>query len=101
MGKSEFTGSVVTYILFELLIAAAIMFTFSLALPWAYSSFKGWQIENTIIEGRQLAFHGTGTQLFGNWLKWIFFTLITIGIYGLWIPNKFKQWEVEHTSFAD
>jgi uncharacterized membrane protein YjgN (DUF898 family) len=41
----------------------------------------GWKTRHTVINGRRLAFNGTAIGLFGNWIKWWFFCLITLGIY--------------------
>ena len=60
-----------------------------------------WTVRHTEINGRRLKFDGKARQLMGNYIKWFFLTLITIGIYGLWLGIKQKQWEVKHTVFAE
>ncbi len=77
------------------------LFTLGIALPWAICIKQGWVVSNTIVDGRRLKFDGTGLGLFGNWIKWWFFSLITLGIYSLWLPIKLEQWKVEHTHFAE
>lgn len=44
-------------------------------------------------------FDGSATQLFGNWIKWLLLTVITLGIYGLWVRIKMTQWVTKHTHF--
>ena len=39
----------------------------------------------------------TGGQLFGNYIKWFLLTIITLGIYSLWLSIKMKQWVTKHT----
>ncbi len=63
--------------------------------------FQSWVCRNTIIDGRRLRFDGTGSQLFGNYIKWLLLTFITFGIYGFWLFNKMTYWRVKHTHFAD
>ena len=46
-------------------------------------------------------FDGTAMQLFGNWIKWWFFTIITFGIYVFWLNIKVTQWITKHTHFID
>ena len=58
-----------------------------------------WEIKHTVIDGKRLIFDGNGLQLFGNWIKWVFLTIITFGIYGFWVRIKVKQWIVSHTHF--
>lgn len=60
-----------------------------------------WTVRHTIINGKRLRFTGKAVQLFGNCLKWFFLTIITLGIYGLWVSIKYKKWEVKHTEFED
>lgn len=69
-------------------------------LPWAVVIIKRYEINNTYIEGRKLYFDGTAMQLFGNYIKWWFFTIITLGIYGWITAVKMRQWVVKHTYFA-
>ena len=60
-----------------------------------------WYVRHTVINGKRLRFTGTAMQLFGNWVKWILLTIITLGIYGLWVGIKYAKWEVKHTEFED
>ena len=39
--------------------------------------------------------------MMGNWIVWSLLTLITFGIYGLWVPNKIYTWVVENTQFKN
>ena len=59
-----------------------------------------WTVHHTIINGKRLRFTGKAIQLFGNSVKWIFLTIITLGIYGLWVSIKYKKWEVKHIEIA-
>ena len=40
-------------------------------------------------------------QLFGNWIKWLLLTIVTLGIYSFWLNIKLIQWKTKHTEFAD
>lgn len=51
------------------------------------------------INEHRLYFDGTAAQLFGKWLLWLFLTIITVGIYGLWVTIRIKQWKIKHTWF--
>jgi uncharacterized membrane protein YjgN (DUF898 family) len=61
----------------------------------------GWETRHTVINGKRLKFDGTGLQLLGSWIKWLLLSIITLGIYALWVPIKIKAWTTKHTSFAE
>lgn len=47
-----------------------------------------WKVKQTVIDGQRLYFDGTAMQLFGNWIKWLILTVITLGIYSFWLNIK-------------
>ena len=98
--RSEFTGGLLGLICINILQGLLITITLGFGAPWAICMKERWIAKNTYIEGRQLAFDGTGAQLFGSYIKWFLLTLITFGIYGFWLEIKMKHWLVKHTHFA-
>lgn len=70
-----------------------------LAFGCAWQAVIGlrWKTRHTIIRGQRLYFDGTTWQLFGNILKWSILTVITLTIYGWWLPIKYKKWVTKHT----
>ena len=52
---------------------------------------------HTIVDGHRLTFDGKAIQLFGSWIKWLFLTIITAGVYCLWLGIKMEQWKAYHT----
>ena len=62
--------------------------------PWAFTMVYNWETKHTVINGERLYFDGTAVGLFGNWIKWLLLTIITFGIYGLWVGIKLKKWRV-------
>ncbi|MFL6115886.1 MAG: hypothetical protein ACJ786_31730 [Catenulispora sp.] len=58
-----------------------------------------WQAKHSFIDGNRLAFTGSALGLWGNWIKWWFFTVITLGIYGFWVIPRLTRWKWEHTGF--
>ncbi len=75
--------------------------TLSIGIPWCICRKQRWFAKHTFINGHQLQFTGTGASLVWQWIKWMLLSLITIGIYGLWVPIKLEKWTVSHTEFAD
>ena len=95
--QSKFNGGLLGYIGISLLMFVIIVFSLGLATPWAVCIAQRWSAKHTIIDGHQVVFDGTGWQLFGNMVKWLLLTVITIGIFGLWVPIKSMKWVVKHT----
>ena len=83
--ESKFTGGLLGLIGINLLQFLLMFITLTLALPLAVCLKKRWIAKHTIIDGQQLVFDGTGLQLFGNYIKWILLTIITLGIYSFWL----------------
>ena len=99
--KSKFTGGLLGDIGISLLCTLITLITLGLGLPWAICIRERWYAKHTIIDGQQLYFDGTAGQLFGNYIKWLLLTIITIGIYSFWLSIKMKQWVVSHTHHVD
>jgi len=96
----RFDGGAATYWGTGLLAFLVTTFTLGLAFPFALVLLLRWKAKHTYIEGRQVSFDGTGFGLFGNWLKWMFLTVITVGIYSFWIQPRLIKWSVEHQSLS-
>ena len=79
------------------LVAIAVTAVLALiGLAWAAIRFMKWETKHTVISGNSISFNGKAIQLLGNCLKWTFLTIITVGIYALWLPIKVRQWKVKH-----
>ncbi len=98
---SYFTGGLLGLIGTTILSNILILITLGLGLPWAIVMRYRWKVEHTYIHGKRLYFDGTGGQLFGSYIKWVFFTFITFGIYAIFIPVRIEQWKAKHTHFHD
>ena len=99
--KSKFDGGLLGLIGVNILAAALLTFTLGLALPWVICFYISWVFKHTTIDGKRLSFDGSGFGLFGSYIKWWFFTIITVGIYGFWVPLKVIGWTVSHVHVAD
>lgn len=99
--ESYFDGGLLQLIAWTILGTILTTVTFGICYPWALCMVYGWKINHTVIEGRRLHFKGTAMGLFGNWIKWLFFTIITVGIYGFWVNIALEKWKVKNTQFVD
>ncbi len=68
-----------------------------LGLAWASVVVMRWNTRHTVIGGNRLRFTGKTFSLWGNYIKWLFLTVITVLIYGLWVGIKFRQWKLSNT----
>lgn len=100
MKESQFTGGLLGLIGINLLQVLMIGLSLGLGTPWAICMKERWMAGHTIIDGKRLTFDGTGSQLFGNYIKWFLLTILTLGIYGFWLDIKMKQWITKHTHHA-
>ena len=95
--ESKFTGGLLGLIGISLLQGLIIAFTLGIAAPWAVCLYQNWLADHTIIDGHQVKFDGTGGQLFGNYIKWLLLSLVTCGIYSLWLSINMQKWITKHT----
>lgn len=99
-GQFQFDGGAGSYLLIGIGGFLVTVLTLGLAFPWAVTMRYRWQTQHTIINGRRLRFTGTGGGLFGNYIKWLFFIVITAGFYSFWVAPRITRWAVEHQDFA-
>ena len=48
-----------------------------------------------------MIFDGTGGQLFGNYIKWFLLSIVTCGIYSLWLGLNMQKWVTKHTHLKE
>lgn len=99
-GHFRFDGGAATYWGTALLATLITLFTVGICYPFSLVLRERWKAKHTYIDGRQLVFDGSAWALFGNWLKWVLFTVLTVGIYSFWVRPKLTQWIIENTDFA-
>ena len=58
-----------------------------------------WQARHTTVCGKRMCFDGKGLHLIGRYLLWGLLTVVTLGIYGLWMGVNMKKWQTKHTHF--
>jgi uncharacterized membrane protein YjgN (DUF898 family) len=97
--RSYFDGGLLELIGVTILTALISSVTLGIATPWGLCMIYSWQINHTVVEGKRLHFNGKGGSLFGSWIKWAFFCIITVGIYGFWMGIALEKWKAENTSF--
>lgn len=71
-----------------------------LLLPIAICMKYRWRSNHTIINGYRVRFTGSAGGLFGNWIKWWFLIIVTLGGYSFWVGPRLTRWIVEHQEFT-
>ena len=54
-------------------------------------------VKYTEINGQKMKLKASAFGLFFNVLKWLFFTVVTVGFYLFWIPGAYRKWKAKHT----
>ena len=99
-GRNSFVdGGLLSFIGWHLLGTMITVCTLGICYPWAVCMIYGWEINHTVIEGHRMKFVGSAFGLFGNWIKWLLLTIITLGIYGFWGGIKIRDWKAKNTIF--
>lgn len=98
-GESEFIGNGLELWGWSLLGTLVSIITCGICLPVAVNWIYRYKAEHTVVSGRRLSWHGTAGGLFGNWIKWLLLTIVTCGIYSLWVEKRLLQWKARNTSY--
>lgn len=99
--NSFFDGGLFSYIGWNILGAILTVFTLGICYPWALCLIYGWKINHTVIDGHRMRFSGSAVGLFGNWIKWLLLSIITLGIYLFWVGIKLEDWKSKNTNFIN
>ncbi|MFB9956279.1 DUF898 family protein [Cellulomonas denverensis] len=89
--------------LFDVLIVRGLQARCSSAhyIWWRVQDYIPWVVARSADpDGQPLVFTGTATGLFGLWIKWFLLSVITLGIYLLWVGPRIEAWKWENTTFA-
>lgn len=97
MHDSRFNAGLASWLWLMIWTTVVNIVTLGIAYPWTMCAIYGWHINNLVVSGQQLAFDGHGHQLIGQWIKWWLLTIVTLGIYGFWVPIKLIKWKASHT----
>lgn len=97
----KFVGGAANYLGTSVLAFCITVFTLGICYPFALVLMERWKAKHATVSGRKLVFTGTGIGLFGLWIKWFLLTLITLGIYSLWVGPQIQKWKWDNLRFAD
>ena len=98
---SYFDGNYFAYIGLCLLFIIITVCTLFIGLSYAMCMLHRWNCKHTVMEGKRMRFIGKSEALLGRLALWSIFTVLTAGIFALFIPVKVKKWYAENTFFYD
>ena len=98
---SYFDGGVLDLIGWRLLGILISVVTLGIAIPWAQCMIYSYRFKHTVYNGKRLKFEGTGGDLFVQKFKWLFFTIITLGIYLFFVPVRKAKWVLSNLHYED
>ena len=98
---SYFDGGLIELIGWKLLSFLITIVTLGIGAPWGACMIYSYQINHTVYNGKRLRFEGTGGDLFVNIFKWVLLSIITLGIYTLFIPVRKTKWVISNIHFED
>lgn len=99
--ESYFDGGALQLLGWRILGALVTGLTLGICAPFAMNWLYSWEARHTVLNGRRLKFTGSAGGLFGTWIVCLLLTIITLGIYSLWIPIKIRKWREANTFFED
>jgi len=74
--------------------------TLGIGFFWASMWYLRWVYSKSVINGKRLEFRATGSSYFLKCLIWFLFSIITLGIYAIFIvPKRFQEFLAENLYF--
>ena len=110
-GKEMFVGFIKCIVFFVLIYGLAFLFSyldmsiiggivfyfgFISIIPVAIHGSYRYRFSRTSWHGIRFGYRGNRNKLFSGYFKWIFFSIITLGIYGSWMEMKLRGYLLNH-----
>jgi len=95
--RSSFDGTFASYLGNGIVNFLITFFTLGIAYPWVYCRKIRWRARHSVYEGFRVEFSGRGSQIAGPWLVWLLLSVVTLGVYALWVPGKLKNFEAKNS----
>lgn len=94
--NSYFDGGILGFIGTNILAAIVTAVPF-VGFAWSNIIKLRWERKHTVVDSRRLVFEGTVGNFFLKYLLWGILTVITFGIYALFVPVRVMRLETEYT----
>lgn len=98
--ESFYRGTLLGNFLINITSFLLVFVSLGLLIPYVVCRKHRYINSNTFICGEKLVFKGKTMELFGHFILWWFLTIITLGIYTIWLSIAIKKWTVKNTHFV-
>lgn len=99
--NSFFDESVKAYLILQIKFMLICICSLGFAYPWALCMKYRAKYHHTVICGKRLKFIGKAHDLAQHWIWWWILTVITLGIYALFLHVRMEKWTVANVVFED
>lgn len=96
--KSEFKCSWYKYAGISILKFIVTVFSLGFGYFWAYNFKEKVLTKCKFIDGHNLEFDATSVDFFLKKLLWAVLSIVTLGIYALFVKGKMFRWQIANTS---
>ena len=115
-GKEMFKGYLKLFLIFIVLFAtcgslfyfneiaagiAILYFSLIIVAPIIIHGKYRYQLSRSSWRGIRFGYHGNRKDMIANYFKWIFFTIISLGIYASWMVMNMTKYIVENIRLGD
>ena len=70
-------------------------------IPFAIHGSFRYRMSRTSYRGIRFGYRGDRNELVTNFFKWVFFTIITFGIYGAWLQMNIRRYTHQNIRYGD
>ena len=110
-GKEMFVGFIKCFVFYVLIYGFAFLcsyldmsiiggivfyFAFISIIPVAIHGTYRYRFSRTSWRGIRFGYRGERKKLYSGYFQWIFFSIITLGIYGSWMEMKLRNYLLNH-----
>ena len=96
-----FDGKLIQKMGIDVLCAIINGFTLFICMPFTICIKEKWYCKHRVYDGKRLSFDGNGVQLMGKYIVWALLSVVTLGIYGLFITKKLADWKASHVNLSE
>lgn len=94
--ESHYDGSGVVRFFLNMGLAILTIITLTLAYPFKIATMNRYDAKHMIVDKNRLKFTGTAMQYIGRHIAWTLLSIITFGIYYMFVPLRKQKWIRSH-----
>ncbi len=94
---AAFSEQTVLFLLIVALSGIPIIVLACIGSAWSIIIMLRWETKHTVISGHPVYFNAKVFSFAWTVFKWELFGILTLGIYWLWQPIRFRKWKWAHT----